>query len=620
MKDKSSVPPPPLTKNYDDFSTETLKEWLIYYPNHPKIAIIFRAFKARRVEELVALALDTSQEIKLQPTIRRSIAESKKIIQQTALYSKKQAENIAVGTTSFLKWLLRALEIVAKLFIYLLLLGGVCLIITAILVALAKISFKTALIFSIILLIVPVMITFQKLVNHLFGQKSKKTQQKTAIAKQNKFGPILTSFFKGCWWIIKIIFRFIYWIGIIGLLIGLIVGCVFGMIRLVQYINQNYGQNVNFSSSSKPSSKPNSTSNSTQKPAEISTRFKPNSIQYINQARVSPSGKYFVVIANNGAAYLISLLRGKVALLENTSHSFLSIGITPDEKYLLLGKSNADVEIWNIYTQQIDKTIRTHSQYQTNSLSISWEGRYFAVNDRSQLKIWNISSGQSEIIWDKDIDIQKVYFATDQPYLSVQSHWENIIFDISNKKPIQVFPDSSQCFCLTPDGKLFICSKNSKLHTYHTDTGKLLTSWDYNANYMFLNQDTRYLLISEGSYYSTQVVKLLNFQTGQTIHTFQTHTAAVTTLGIAPNDTYCFSGSQDGTAQFFDINTGKLFGIFAFGDNHTWIFFTPDGYFCCSPYAKRYVDFNCGATEFESYFNKFYDEDLIADTFEDYID
>lgn len=95
------------------------------------------------------------------------------------------------------------------------------------------------------------------------------------------------------------------------------------------------------------------------------------------------------------------------------------------------------------------------------------------------------------------------------------------------------------------------------------------------------------------------------------------HNDGVTGFDVSPGGTFLCSSSKDGTARFWDPETGKERVRFISFSNGEWIVITPEGYFNSSPHGADYMNVRVGSRVYridqfyETYYNPAYVVSLL---------
>lgn len=195
------------------------------------------------------------------------------------------------------------------------------------------------------------------------------------------------------------------------------------------------------------------------------------------------------------------------------------VAISPDEKLLAIA-SNNNIIIWDVITNEKEKTLKGHKGL-VKSISWSSDGKYLASGSYDNtIKIWDISSGINiQTLNGHKSYIYSVSWSPDGKYLASGS-WDNTI-------------------------KIWEMSSGDAIRTLRGHTGHIYSvSWSPDGNYLV-----------SGSWDNT--IKIWDVSSGDTIRTLRGHTGHIYSVSWSPDGKYLASGSGDKTIRIWDISSGK---------------------------------------------------------------
>ncbi|HEY6950835.1 MAG TPA: caspase family protein, partial [Bacteroidota bacterium] len=342
-----------------------------------------------------------------------------------------------------------------------------------------------------------------------------------------------------------------------------------------------------------------------------------------------------------------------------------AVVVSPDGKKLLVGQDYGYINIWDIASGRQTGTIKTTLGIE----SIAIDGRGSTVGaggwdfpaHASTAKFWDLATGKELCTttndgssWVKSMTIrpdlkrhlwtaggnlflsdattgailQKFHesdgeltwsaISSDGKYVVSGDEVEANIREVGSGKILKKYSAHNEAMRVGSDGKtvLIILSGN-----YQTSTWKV---WDFASqreissrtvgrNMGFgpiaLSPDGKYVLLNE-----SRTAVLWDIAKGKELRTFSGHTNVITSLGMSPDQTYCYSGSVDGTTRFWDVATGREIARFVAFTNGEWIVITPEGYFNASANGARYLNVRVGANVYsiDNFYEKFYNPSFVA--------
>jgi WD40 repeat protein len=346
----------------------------------------------------------------------------------------------------------------------------------------------------------------------------------------------------------------------------------------------------------------------------------------VNEARLSPDGRYIAVGRTGNNAKLIDFKTGKVyKTLRGHSSMVVSLCFSKDGKYIATGGLDGKAIVWDVETGIAINTFTFPDQKEAVfSVDFSADNKMLAT------AIW----GGLVVIWD---------LKTGERMRSIRPH------------------DGTGCYQVkfTPNGVYFISAGlDKKLKLIEIDTGeeirtfkghtelvnsinfnesgdKFITSaWDGTIrvwDFMSGLQTTR-IKAHTGGVYSAKfdksgkyivsggddfMVRLWDASTGALVSEFQGHKGGVGDVNITDDLKYIISGSRDGSIRIWNVDEKRELLSIVFLNENDWFIKNPGGYFDASEGAFNSISFVKGTELFSlsQFFNEFFRPGLYSESF-----
>ena len=296
----------------------------------------------------------------------------------------------------------------------------------------------------------------------------------------------------------------------------------------------------------------------------------------------APDGK-ILASASSGSIKLWDIGTGSELLTLKPRSEIVSVCFSPDGKILASGGWDKVVDLWDVRTGVLIKTLAGHTNA-VNSIAFSPDGKMIASGSTDRtVKLWDIATGAE--------------FGS----LRESGYIVSVAFDPSGKILATGSYDKTV--------KLWDVASRAKLRTLagHSD----------NITSVAFSHDGS--LLASGSWDNT--VKLWNASTGAELRTFRGHSGSVSSIALSPDNRFLVSVGFDASQKVWDVRSGKeVVAMFAFGDKD-WIVVTPDGRFDGTPPAWDRVIWRFNNNTFdhapvEAYFNEYYYPGLLKEIFD----
>lgn len=239
----------------------------------------------------------------------------------------------------------------------------------------------------------------------------------------------------------------------------------------------------------------------------------------LGESVISPDGKQIACIAEYSKKVLIIDMKTGETIRELKSTGLInlydmisSISFSPDGKYLAGGNFNNNIDIWEVSTGKVIKTLKGHES-KIQIISYSPDGKSIAsAAEDIKLKIWSTES------------------------------WKNTI---------DVHQNQQYTLCFSPDGKFIICGNE----VFDVGTGEIVKKFDKFREIKCFSPDGKYVAASGQS---DDEIKIINFETGELVRTLKGHASFIHTICFNPTGEYLASASNDETVKIWNVATGEM--------------------------------------------------------------
>lgn len=290
---------------------------------------------------------------------------------------------------------------------------------------------------------------------------------------------------------------------------------------------------------------------------------------YITDIKYSPDGAQLAVGSSIGVWLYDANTGDELTLLTAHTKPVAAIAFSPNGDKLVSGSYDRTLCLWNPYTGELLKTLKTDGRIAT--VVFSPDGRTLANGNGNKIQLWDVDTAQHKTtIHRRGSSIFFLLFSPDGRTLASASLSDKIqLWDprtgqhkitFGEKRDGSTtsitFSPSGPRLAFSPDGKTLASTAvenrrniNKKINLWNTDTGELLTT---------LAEDE------------------------------QSFTYPVSTVQFSADGTTLISGSQEGTLRMWDLKTGESstpFGKAEYGaflmppfmpDSTTLVRVTPD--------------------------------------------
>ena len=392
---------------------------------------------------------------------------------------------------------------------------------------------------------------------------------------------------------------------------------------------------------------------------------------------ISPDGKELATGNEKRTADLVNTSTGKITMvlkgyLNQVDDRILNdpymywagmvneAKLSPDGRFIAVGRTGNNAKLIDFKTGKVFRTLRGHNSM-VISLCFSSDGRYLATGGLDgKAIVWDVETGTAVRTFsfpDEKEAIYSVDFSADNKMLAA-AVWGGyvIIWDLETGTRLRTISPHDRMGCyqvkFTPNGVYFISAGlDKKLKLIEIDTGvevrsfighinetlinsinfnasgdKFITSaWDGTVRVWDFLSGLQLLKIKahEGGVYSAKfdpsgkyiisggddfMIRMWNSGTGAMISEYEGHTGGVGDVNITADLKYIISGSRDGSVKIWNRESRKELISIVFLNEDDWFIRNPEGYFEASEGAFRSISFVRG-TEIYSigqFFNEFF--------------
>jgi len=347
----------------------------------------------------------------------------------------------------------------------------------------------------------------------------------------------------------------------------------------------------------------------------------------VNEAKLSPDGKYIAVGRTGNNAKLIDFKTGRVLnTLRGHNSMVISLCFSPDGKYLATGGLDGKAIVWNVETGDSVQTIKFRDEkLAIFSVDISPDGKMLATADwGGYVYIWDIETGKriQAVSPHERMGVYQVKFSHNGVYfISAGLDKKLKLTEIDTGQEIRVFTghtDLVSSINLNPEGDRIITSGwDGTIRVWDFYSGlqvlriRAHQGGVYNAKY---DPSGKYI-VSGGDDF---LVKEWDASTGEMISELSGHQGGVGDVNITKDLKYIISGSRDGSIRIWDLPEKREMVSIVFLNENDWFIKNPQGYFDASEGAFNSISFIRG-TEIYSigqFFNEFYRPGLYTEAFD----
>jgi hypothetical protein len=349
-------------------------------------------------------------------------------------------------------------------------------------------------------------------------------------------------------------------------------------------------------------------------------------VAFVNEAKLSPDGKFIAVGRTGNNAKIIDFQTGKVyKTLKGHNSMVISLSFSKDGKLLATGGLDGKAIIWDV---ESGKTIRTISFPDENlaifSVDFSHDGKLLATADwGGNVGIWDIESGKMiRMLSPHDpTAVYQVRFSSNDVYLITAGLDMKLkLTEIDTGEEIREFTGHTE----------LVNSINLSLSGDRIITAGLdgtIRVWDFFSGLQLLK-----IKAHQGGVYNAKfdpsgkyivsggddfLVKEWDATTGELICELAGHQGGVGDVNITKDLQHIISGSRDGSIRIWNVPEKRELISIVFLNEDDWFIKNPGGYFDASEGAFKSISFVKGTELYsiDQFFNEFYRPGLYTEAF-----
>jgi WD40 repeat protein len=348
----------------------------------------------------------------------------------------------------------------------------------------------------------------------------------------------------------------------------------------------------------------------------------------INEARLSPDGKFIAVGRTGNNAKLVDFRTGKVLkTLKGHKSMVISLSFSADSKFLATGGLDGRIIVWNTETGDTVRTFTFPDQKEAiYSLDFSTDGTKLAAAIWGGfVMIYDLATGERL----RAIDAHdgrgcyRVRFTPNGLYIvSAGLDMKLKLIEIDTGEEIREFTGHTKDMLInsinfSPSGGSFASScQDGSVRIWDIGTGLQLRKLKAHAGGAYcaaFDKSGKYIVTGGDDF----MVRLWDSETGAMISEFAGHTGGVGDVNISSDLKYIISGSRDGSIRIWNNETKKELVSMAFLNENDWFIKNPEGYFDATQGAYSSISFVRGTEIYNigQFFNEFYRPGLYGEVF-----
>jgi WD40 repeat protein len=349
-------------------------------------------------------------------------------------------------------------------------------------------------------------------------------------------------------------------------------------------------------------------------------------VAFMNEIKLSPDGKYLAIGKTGNNARLMDFETGKlIRTFRGHENIVISLDFSPDGKYLATGSTDGTTIIWEVISGRMVRSLpEGTSNIPDFSIDFSPDGNWLVTGSWDGLvRIWDIHTGEviQAIRAHDDASPYAVQFSHNGLYvLSGGLDGKLKMFEIdtgSEVKELIGHTDVVSAIRRHPDGKIMITTSwDGRIKIWDIATGmQVRRFFAHDARVQALDIDPTGKYMVTGS--DDNTAKLWDIAESRLITIFSGHAGTVSSVNISPDGKFLITGSHDGTIKSWDLKTGRELLTYIFIGENDWLVKTKEGYFDASEGAKKSIFFVKGTRIYniDQFFEEFYRPGLLNEVY-----
>jgi WD40 repeat protein len=346
----------------------------------------------------------------------------------------------------------------------------------------------------------------------------------------------------------------------------------------------------------------------------------------VNEAKLSPDGKYIAVGRTGNNAKIIDFTTGKVyKTLTGHKGMVISLNFSKDSRYLATGGLDGKAIVWDVESGKAVRIISSPDESNAIfSVDISADGKMLATADwGGYVIIWDIASGKSlQAVSPHDhTAVYQVKFSPNGVYfISAGLDGKLKLTEIDTGEEIRTFTghtDKVSSINMNPAGDKIITSGwDGTVRVWDFLSGLQTLKIKAHQGYAFsakFDPSGKYI-ISGGDDF---LVKEWDAATGEKLCELAGHQGGVGDVNITADLRYIISGSRDGSIRIWNVAEKRELLSLVFLNENDWFIKNPGGYFDASEGAFNSISFVKGTEVYSisQFFNEFFRPGIYSDSF-----